>query len=126
MNFGAVKSLKLVVFLLYCLTFVRYTESSEDKPRLNGENTIEFLPLPEGIPYKTEIQPSQWILSSYEDIARKFALVLRNEPPYGKVLHDAICLLNLDIDIDIDIDISLEDGFQSLFLKPAVCTCIDT
>lgn len=82
MNFGAVKSLKVVVVVLYCQTFVGYTACSLNKPRLNGK-TIEFLPLTERIPYKTEIPPSQWMLSSYEEIARKFSLALKDEPPYG-------------------------------------------
>ncbi|XP_031551950.1 prominin-1-A-like isoform X2 [Actinia tenebrosa] len=84
MNFGAAKSLKVVVFVLYCQTLVEFTACSVNEPRLNGK-TIEFLPLYERIPYRTEIPPSQWMLSSYEEIARKFSLALREDPPYDVI-----------------------------------------
>lgn len=78
------QALKLFVFLLYSVASVRDTNSLEHETLIVGEE-IKFQPLPKGIAYKTEVPKTEWILSSYEEIARTLVHALKSEPPYGKV-----------------------------------------
>lgn len=76
--------IKAFVLLLCFLALFPCTDSLEDGTQLVGE-TIKFQALPKGISYKVEKPASQWILSSYEDIARTLVYALKSNPPYGRV-----------------------------------------
>lgn len=73
--------INFVFIVLYHCTCVCGQERSTTV--LKGGH-ISFAPLPEGEPYRSTVSDDNWILSSYEEIAKAVILALKDELPYGK------------------------------------------
>ncbi|XP_032240086.2 prominin-1-A [Nematostella vectensis] len=80
-----------VLFVVALCGIVPYVSEAQSptiittsKPIVHGEKII-FGQLPRGECYRTEVPAKAWILSSYEDIARKVILSIRDSPPYDLI-----------------------------------------
>ena len=73
----------LCVFLIVVSHYTCAVGENSPKPTSASEGEqMSF----KGEVYRSTTPQNQWILSSYEHIARAVVLAMEDEPPYGKIL----------------------------------------